>query len=57
MNDEMRIMLEELAAQNTWLDDDDMDLYGMCGGNIEDSYGSGIQDGRVLLARELLKKF
>lgn len=36
------------------LPDDDFDLYGACGGNIDDAYEMGSSHGSCALAREVL---
>lgn len=38
------------------MSDDDY-IYDWCGGNIDDAYAMGVEDGKIQLARELLSKF
>ena len=57
MNAEMKMMLEELAAQTCWCDDEDFVVDDYAGGNVDDAYSGGNRDGEVELARSLLQKF
>lgn len=34
-------------------DDPNFDLYGWCGGNFDDAYTMGVDDGEVMLAQSL----
>ena len=54
----MKKYLEELAAKSTLQDDiDNFNPYDSCGGNFDDCYYTGAEDGETLLARHLLEKF
>lgn len=58
MNEEMKAYLETLAARETWTDDlEEFNPYDMSGGNYDDAYYGGENDGETLLARHLLEKF
>lgn len=52
--DELKALLKEKAAEKTLYEEDDADLYGSCGGNIDDAYTIGCTDGEISYARELL---
>ena len=59
MNPELLAMLEELAERKTWADEDQEtgDLFNPCewsGGNYDDAYAGGVEQGRTELAREVL---
>lgn len=49
--------LQRKAKQSAWFDDPEPDIMAFSGGNIDDAYTGGQQDGEVLLAREILSKF
>ena len=54
----MKKYLEELATQSTLQDDiDNFNPYESCGGNCDDCYYLGVEDGEIHLARHLLEKF
>jgi hypothetical protein len=53
----MKEMLEQLAKRQCWCDDEDFCVDDYAGGNINDAYENGLDDGETLLARALLKKF
>lgn len=36
-------------------DSDDFDLYGCCGGNIDDAYSLGCDEGEIMLAKEIIE--
>lgn len=57
MNEEMKEMLEKLAARTCWCDDDEFMADDYAGGNIDDAYYGGSDDGEAILARRLLKQF
>jgi hypothetical protein len=57
MNEEMKAMLEKLAARKCWCDDDEFMVDDYAGGNMDDAYSGGADDGGALLARSLLKRF
>ena len=50
-------LLEELAKKKTWYDREDYDPQDLSGGNFDDAYSRGCDDGEVALARELLNRF
>lgn len=50
-------LLEELAKKKTWYDREDYDTQDLSGGNFDDAYSRGCDDGEVALARELLNRF
>lgn len=53
----LRGQLKALAVKKAWTDDKDFSVYEASGGNIDDAYTYGRDDGEILLARELLKKY
>jgi hypothetical protein len=54
---ELREYLETLAKKSISSDDDEFNAYDDSGGNFDDAYNMGCEDGETLLARELLAKF
>ena len=50
-------LLEELAKKKTLYDREDYDPQDFSGGNFDDAYSRGCDDGEVALARELLNRF
>lgn len=57
MTPELRIFLEKIASLPAWNDDDDFMVDDRAGGNVDDAYNGGQNDGEILLARQLLKEF
>ncbi len=53
----MKDYLEQLAKQAIGPDDDYFDPQDSSGGNYNDAYNYGVDDGYVMLARHLLKTF
>lgn len=49
--------LEDLAIKKTWIDSEDFNPMEMSGGNFDDAYSSGLNDGETLLARKLLETY
>lgn len=54
---ELKLYLETLAKKTTWYDDEDFSPSDYSGGNYDDAYSGGCDDGEVALARELLTKY
>ena len=52
--DELIAKLKALAAQTAATDNDDFSAYDHSGGNFDDAYDMGCEDGEIALARELL---
>ena len=48
--------LKHLAKQDTLFDRDDFNPGDACGGNFDDCYNRGLDDGEIGLAREILSK-
>ena len=57
MTPELKAKLTILSAGICWSDDKTSEVDDYAGGNVDDAYNGGANDGRVLLARELLKEF
>jgi hypothetical protein len=57
MKPEMKAMLEKIAKRKAWSDDEEFMVDDYAGGNIDDAYYGGTNDGEVLLSRALLKLF
>ena len=49
--------LEKIAAQKACQDEDDFNPQDYAGGNYDDAFALGEDDGEIFLARALLKKF
>lgn len=48
--------LKKLAARDCWCDGDDFSPCAYSGGNYDDAYYGGSDDGETLLARAVLKE-
>ena len=57
MTTKLRAKLVDLAKKKCWCDDEDFMVDDYAGGNIDDAYSGGIEDGEILLARKLLNEF
>jgi hypothetical protein len=56
--DELKEFLEALAAKETYQElDEDFNPMDWFGGNFDDTYFGGVNDGRIKLAKELLNKY
>ena len=53
--DELKTKLEKLARRKCWADDEDFMIDDYAGGNIDDAYYGGCDDGEAFLAREVLE--
>ena len=55
MNEKMMELLEKLAKRDCWSDNpEDFNPMDFSGGNFDDAYFGGVEDGKAELARELL---
>lgn len=54
MTPEQKQYLESLAKRKCWCDDSESIINDFAGGNIDDAYSGGYDDGQATLARELL---
>ena len=52
--DELIAKLKELAIQTAASDDEDFNANDHSGGNFDDAYDMGCEDGEIMLARKLL---
>lgn len=57
MNAKLKAKLEKLAARQCWSDDEEAMTDDFAGGNIDDAYFGGCDDGEAILAREILAEF
>jgi hypothetical protein len=55
MNKKIIELLTELAKTQANIDNEDYNTYDYSGGNYDDAYYQGVEDGEILLARKLLK--
>ena len=55
--EELKVMLIELSKRDCWSDDDDFNPYEFSGGNYDDAYYGGRDDGEAILAYKILKEF
>lgn len=53
--EKLKVYLEKIAAKEACIDDKEFNAYDYSGGNFDDAYYKGTSDGKILLARELLK--
>lgn len=51
------IYLKKHAERKAWLDSEENNIMDRCGGNFDDAYDRGCQDGETCFARELLSQF
>lgn len=49
--------LESIAEKNACGDREDFNAYDYSGGNYDDAYEVGVDDGEIFLARQLLDSF
>ncbi len=49
--------LEKIASQKAVQDEEDFNPQDYCGGNYDDAFALGEDDGEIFLARALLEKF
>lgn len=54
MSEEIIAMLEELASRKSWCDHDSFVVDDWAGGNVDDAYSGGWDDGEAELARTIL---
>jgi len=52
--EELKEKLNKLASRSCWNDHEDFIVYELAGGNIDDAYYGGYDDGQANLAREIL---
>jgi len=50
----IKLKLQEYANKKAGSDNKDFEIYDCCGGNYDDAYYMGCQDGEICLAREIL---
>lgn len=53
----LKAELSALAARGTWTDNEDFNPYDLSGGNFDDAYWGGCEDGETNLAGNLLAKY
>jgi hypothetical protein len=53
----IKAKLKQLAEQASNLDDFDFNAYDFSGGNYDDAHSMGMGDGKISLARQMLKEF
>lgn len=59
MKTAMQTLIEELEAtakKTAWSDEEDFNAYDCGGGNYDDTYAGGVNDGEVHSARDILEK-
>lgn len=55
-NEKLKEMLEKLANRETWIGGGDFNPMEFSGGNYDDCYSRGMDDGETLLAKLLLEQ-
>lgn len=55
--DDLKKHIQIIAEQDSYDDDENFDLLEACGGNYDDAYYLGAENGEISLARELLALF
>ncbi len=56
ISEEFVVKLKRLAERECWCDDKGFCSSDYCGGNFDDAYYGGSDDGEALLARAMLKE-
>ncbi len=54
VSEQLRGKLKKLASRECWCDDTEVIVNDCAGGNIDDAYSGGFEDGQAKLAEELL---
>ena len=54
MDERLKMYLKKLAARECWSDHNNFMVNDYAGGNIDDAYSRGQDDGETLLARRLI---
>ncbi len=57
MNEKLIEKLKTLAAKKAACEHEDFSIYDYSGGNFDDAYRIGCQDGEIGLAQEILNEF
>ena len=57
MEEQLKIKLISLARKKATTENDDFNAFDYSGGNYDDAYYLGAEDGEILLAREILETF
>lgn len=57
MEEILKNKLIKLAKKEASTEKDDFSVFDYSGGNIDDAYYMGAEDGEILLAREILETF
>ena len=55
--EELEKHIREIANLESYSDEEEFDPYGWSGGNIDDAFYCGQEDGEIQFARELLQYF
>lgn len=56
ISEEFVARLKKIAKRECWSDDPNFSPADYCGGNFDDAYYGGAEDGEALLAQEILKE-
>jgi len=56
ISEEFVAKLKKLAGRECWCDDMNFSAFDYCGGNFDDAYYGGADDGESLLSKEVLKE-
>lgn len=51
--EEIREFIREAAKRKSLLDKEDFNIYDWSGGNVDDAFSLGLQEGETLLAQEI----
>lgn len=57
LSDEFVARIRKLAAQDADYDNEDFEVHACCGGNIDDAYQRGEEQGEISMAREIAAFF
>lgn len=57
LSDEFAARLRKLAAQDADWENEEFEVHSYCGGNIDDAYQRGEEQGEIQMAREIVALF
>lgn len=60
VKEDLKEYLQKIASKRSWMDkmlEKNLIIDDFAGGNIDDAYYGGVDDGEIGLAREILEKF
>ncbi len=55
--EDLELYIRNMSKSKCMSDDPEFNINDCCGGNYDEAYSIGVDDGYALLARELISKF